>query len=82
MTLDEARGYVGRAVVYQTAGNEPEYGVIAGVGEAHVFVRYGRDELAKATDPADLTLLPMTARQQAREDVRQMWQAAFGSDPS
>lgn len=82
MTLDEARECVGRSVVYRPEGSDPpEYGVIAGVGEKHVFVRSRPGQLAKATDPADLTVPPMTVHQRAREDVRRMWNTAFGCDP-
>ena len=61
MTIDEARGHIGRAVAYRPAGNpdaEAEHGVIATVGHRWVFVRYAAPSgAAQATDPADLTLL-------------------------
>ncbi len=39
MTLDEARGHVGEAVVYD-GGHKREDGVITSVGTHYVFVRY------------------------------------------
>ena len=65
MTIEQARESIGRNVTYAryddpffgnvaTAG--PEYGVITSVNERYVFVRYGAETQAKATDPADLTL--------------------------
>jgi hypothetical protein len=83
VTLDEARDHIGHGVVYQPFRGDPEDGVITGVSGTMVFVRYRGDPAGKATHPADLTLLaaPVTVHQRAREDVRQMWQAAFGCDP-
>lgn len=59
MTLDEARGNVGRQVEYRPAhpALPAERGVISSVGERYVFVRYGEDLTAKATPPGDLTLV-------------------------
>ncbi len=62
MTLEQARGHVGHGVVYRAphigaADQGPEQGEITSVGEQYVFVRYGSDFHAKATDPAALTLL-------------------------
>lgn len=65
MTLEQARGCIGRTVIYAryddrsdptrvTAG--PERGAITSVGERYVFVRYGINVQSQATDPADLTL--------------------------
>ena len=72
MTLEQARENVGRSVTYArydagprivlnvgelgqpSAG--PESGVITSVNSRYVFVRYGAELHAKATDPADLTL--------------------------
>lgn len=57
MTLEEARGSIGRWVVYRSPGRIPEHGVIRSVNEAFVFVRYAGDKHAKATQPEDLTLV-------------------------
>jgi hypothetical protein len=57
MTLDEAREHVGRRVEYRTPGQAPEQGVIIDVRVAYVHVHYDGDVIAKATDPATLTLL-------------------------
>lgn len=57
MTLDEARANIGNGVVYTPAhGFAAEQGVITGVSEEWVFVRYGISG-SKATDPAALSLL-------------------------
>jgi hypothetical protein len=65
MTLSEASEAVGRAVLY-ARHNEPwpptwptavpERGIISSVNSRYVFVQYGAELHAKATDPADLTL--------------------------
>lgn len=60
MTLDEARDHIGHGVVYRSGEDLAEDGVITGVG-ALVFVRYKGDQHAKATCPADLTLLAPSA---------------------
>lgn len=57
MTLDEARTRIGYRVTYQADGSEPENGEITGVSSTTVFVRYTGDHAAKATSPADLTLV-------------------------
>ena len=57
MTIDEARGHIGRRVAYRGAADEDEKGKITAVGRLYVFVRYDGDEHGIATDPADLTLL-------------------------
>jgi hypothetical protein len=52
VTIEEARAAVGRSVVYVPhLGAEPEVGTITAVSDSHVFVRYGRDQLSKATLP-------------------------------
>ena len=40
---------IGRAVVYRPPGGAPEEGVITGMNEWHVLVRYGADRGSKAT---------------------------------
>ena len=60
MTLDDARGHVGDAVVYQPDHGGVEDGVITGVSERYVFVRYrGQHPTAdgKATPADQLTLV-------------------------
>jgi hypothetical protein len=57
VTLDEARKSIGRTVVYTPPAGDPETGVITSTSTTMVFVRYGGDNHAKATNPADLTLL-------------------------
>lgn len=58
LTLEEARNHIGDAVSYcPYAGAAPEHGVIEGVGQVLVFVRYGTERLAKGTQASDLTLL-------------------------
>ena len=58
MTLDDARNNIGRSVVYKPFKgcdkSQYEYGVITGVNERFVFVRYGSEILSKATNPQDL----------------------------
>lgn len=57
MTLDEARNNIGELVSYEPYGGTWEHGVITDVNDYFVFVRYGRDYNAKATNPAKLKLL-------------------------
>lgn len=57
MTLGEAREHIDEGVVYTPAGGPAEDGVITGVSNRAVFVRYKGDLHAKATNPADLKLL-------------------------
>jgi hypothetical protein len=66
VTIDEARGGVGRQVVYLPfGGGRPEVGEITEVRGAWVFVRYFKDAPqaedgrgpAKATSPVDLQFL-------------------------
>lgn len=59
MTLDEARANIGRKVGYRPPhpALPAEEGVIASVNDRFVFVRYGSDLTAKATNPRDLTLI-------------------------
>lgn len=55
MTLDEARGGIGRWVVYAAyPGAEDEFGVIIHVGDLYAFVRYGDDPYPKATRPESI----------------------------
>ena len=52
--MDAARG-VGREVEYRPHGGHAERGVITGISvTGWVFVRYGTDSHAKATNPGDL----------------------------
>jgi hypothetical protein len=62
MTLDEARQHVRSRVSYRVAGQLAEDGHIESVGSRVVFVLYDGDRFAKATDPADLTLVTDGAR--------------------
>lgn len=66
MTPDEARSYLDRGepdVLYQPLYGEPERGVLTSVSGRLVFVRYGTQVTAEATDPADLeALTPEQAR--------------------
>lgn len=58
MTLDEARAHIGDGVVYRRAGTQyTEEGEIIRVSGGLVMVLYKGDQTAKATYPADLTLL-------------------------
>jgi hypothetical protein len=57
MTLDEGRQHVGQRVEYHRPGSAPEQGVIIDVRTAYIHVHYDGDMIAKATDPATLTLL-------------------------
>lgn len=57
MTLDEARRFIGAGVVYKPHHGPPEDGIITGVNDYFVFVRYKGDNGAKATYAKDLTLL-------------------------
>jgi len=55
VTIEEACAHIGRSVVYRGhPGAEPEQGLITGVGQLYVFVRYGTDEWTKATPPERL----------------------------
>jgi hypothetical protein len=66
MTIDEARQAIGRRVVYKPWPEAPQErwdrGTITGTNDATggiralVFVRYGGDQLSKATRPCDLEL--------------------------
>lgn len=67
MTLDEARALMAdpranRRVVYLPPGrpeaSADEVGTIVSVGNLFVFVVYGKDWQAKATNPAHLTVVP------------------------
>ena len=55
MTIAEARAHIGERVVYHPACGHIEDGVITRVSGDWVFVRYGADRHAVATDSADLT---------------------------
>ncbi len=58
MTLNEARKHVGAGVVYRPHPDaQAEDGIITGVSDRWVFVRYAGDIGAKATDPGQLQLL-------------------------
>ena len=58
MTLDEARTLIGSGVVYQPhPAAYPEDGVVTGVSDYYVFVRYANDWGSKATRAQDLTPL-------------------------
>lgn len=65
MTIEEAAASTGRAVVYDPTGGHRERGVIASTNSRFVFVRYGLDLTARATDPEDLTLEFADARLEA-----------------
>jgi hypothetical protein len=60
MTLEEARQNVGSKVMYTPfQGCKPsiiEYGIITGVNQKFVFVRYGNENISKATNSAKLKL--------------------------
>lgn len=58
MTLEEARQHIGAAVMFRGgASSEDEPGIITGVNNRYIFVRYGRDEYGKATRPENLELV-------------------------
>lgn len=57
MTLDEARKRIGGAVAYRHGLPGAEEGEIIRVSGGLVMVLYKGDRTAKATYPADLTLL-------------------------
>lgn len=59
MTLEEARGHIGDAVVYQShPAARREDGTIVEVTNATVFVRYGHNDTSiQATPPEMLSLL-------------------------
>lgn len=58
MTLEEAQHNLGKAVGYQAyAGATLEHGIIVHATSRWVFVRYGADIGAKATDASQLVLL-------------------------
>jgi hypothetical protein len=57
ITLAQARQRVGDGVVYRPDEGDPEQGVVSSVGERWVFVRYGSDSGAKATEPGMLDWL-------------------------
>lgn len=60
MTLDEARDHIGSGVLYRPAWGPTEDGVITGVSERMVFVRYASQHpgaAGQATYPGDLELL-------------------------
>lgn len=61
MTLDEAREHIGDGVIYQPVGYPTEGGVITGVSDCFVFVRYRGDGHSKATAAEMLTLLARPA---------------------
>lgn len=59
MTIEQARAAIGRRVIYRSgyagsADAPPEFGVITGVNDWVVFVRYGSAVQSAATDPRDL----------------------------
>jgi hypothetical protein len=54
LTLDECRRAIGRKVAYRAHGLPPEEGEIVRVTDSYVFVHYGTDAQAKATQPEDL----------------------------
>lgn len=56
MTLDEARASIGAAVFYFSRHTPTERGVITGVNDRYVFVRYRGDRFPKATAPELLEL--------------------------
>jgi hypothetical protein len=58
LTLEKASAHIDERVAYWRAGVPAEEGVITGVGTVYVYVRYGGDQHSKATNPADLTLIP------------------------
>lgn len=49
---------VGRGVVYTPAVGPREDGVISSWSDEWVFVRYGKNRTASATDPRELDFLP------------------------
>ena len=57
MTLNEAAAAIGAGVVYRPVHGAAEDGVIVRTNERWVFVRYGVQDGAKATDAGDLQLL-------------------------
>lgn len=56
MTLDDAKASIGVPVTYYTRHTATERGVITGVGDRYVYVRYGHDKYPKATAPELLEL--------------------------
>jgi hypothetical protein len=64
MTLEEARGHIGDAVVYDNGSTRWD-GTIVRVGQQFVFVRYGHNDVSIAATPPDrLTLLGSSFRTQ------------------
>lgn len=63
MTLSEAQEALARygpgrvAVIYHSE-RRPEHGVITGVNDTYVFVRYGRKGHGQATRPEHLVFAP------------------------
>ena len=57
MTIDEARGHLGRRVVCRTGTPGAREGVITSVSDTVAFVGYAGDRYPIETDPADLELL-------------------------
>jgi hypothetical protein len=57
IALNDAKQNIGRQVIYQPLGQPDrlETGVITKVNDAGmIFVRYGEEQISKATRPADL----------------------------
>jgi hypothetical protein len=57
MTLDEGRRNIGSKVIYLSGHTPAEEGVITGVNDRYVFVRYGSQVTSAATPPSQLRLL-------------------------
>ena len=57
MTLDLAKGSLGRGVVWRSGTSEERTGIITFTGGESAFVQFAGDHFSKATNPADLTLI-------------------------
>ena len=61
MTLDLAKGSLGRAVVWRSGTSEARTGTITFTGGESAFVQFAGEHFSKAADPADLELLARKA---------------------
>ena len=57
ITIEQASANIGRGVIYRRPYCEAEQGIITGVSETTVFVRYLGDMHSKGTQPGDLEWL-------------------------
>jgi hypothetical protein len=57
MTLDLAKGSIGRGVLWRGGTGEAKHGIITFTGGESAFVQFAGAHFSVAADPADLELL-------------------------